>query len=110
MPDTEALPEPKMPEPTMTCSRCGEAFNLPWLQPGQTWQHCDGGAMIKAGPSDTEALAERARVVAWLRLSASSGIVEWQEPLNFAAAAIEANQHDYIAIPRLTLGDQKGVG
>ena len=58
MPDTEALAEPKMPEPTMTCSRCGEAFNLPWLQPGQTWQHCDGGAMIKAGPSDTEALAE----------------------------------------------------
>ena len=67
---------------------------------------------------DTEALAERAAIVVFLResmdnppsaippeiVSATRIIVE------AFTRAIERGDHDYIAIPRLSLGDQKGVG
>ena len=50
---------------------------------------------------DTDALAERARVIAWLRSDEAKALFRHQLP-----DALERGDHDYIAIPRLHLGDQ----
>ena len=57
---------------------------------------------------DTEAMAERARIVAWLRQDACRLFCEESYDLDefqFSAFVIERGDHDYIAIPRLS-GDQ----
>ena len=56
----------------------------------------------------TEAMAERARIVRWLRKQAVEdyGLGRAHEHLQWwCANAIERGDHDYIAIPRLS-GDQ----
>ena len=60
-----------------------------------------------------DAMAERARVVAWLRKEAGRPMNEdfdvgYASAMDTAADAIEAGDHDTIAIPRLS-GDQKGA-
>ena len=52
---------------------------------------------------DTEAMAERARIVAWLRALEDD---DWTPIV--LAEKIESGDHDYIAIPRLS-GDQVGT-
>ena len=56
---------------------------------------------------DSEAMAERARTVAWLRGPyVPDHSDEGGCPFHKAADAIERGDHDYIAIPRMALGDQ----
>ncbi len=58
---------------------------------------------------DTEAMAERARIVAWLREPQDQSKPGWygkEHAYRLTADAIERGDHDYPDIPRMTLGVQ----